>query len=337
MSHFSVAVVVPQNSAGVRIKANEIEDRLATILAPYDEQTEEEEYREFEDRTDAAKADYETDTMRAIRYPNGVIRPTFDRAFSDLFYIYEDAIYQYGPARSTVDKLQTEASMALELVNDYPVKSWYPSFAEYCDSYRGFVQNSDGLWGYSYNPNAKWDWWQIGGRFPGMFLVNEDVEDCLETHQSADDTNRAPEGYKYADAARKKDICWDFMAKLAIEAVEESYKRFAAAFESGDLKDIAPFARITEEGIICWGKMLYVKGETLEEYKARKGVADVDKYPISTYAFVDRNGDWTSAGDVGWFAITANDKEEHVWNSELQALIDEVRDDDYIVAVDCHI
>ena len=78
MSHFSVAVVVPQNSAGVRIKANEIEDRLATILAPYDEQTEEEEYREFEDRTDAAKADYETDTMRAIRYPNGVIRPTFD-------------------------------------------------------------------------------------------------------------------------------------------------------------------------------------------------------------------------------------------------------------------
>lgn len=337
MSHFSVSVVVPSVYSGFRVSAKDIESCLHQILAPYDEQTEEEEYREFEDRTDEAKADYEKDTMRVIRYPDGTVRSIYDRTFTDLFYIDEDTIYQYSPDDRKKEQLQTEASRALKLDNDYPVKLFYPDFDTYCDEYRGYVRNADGQWGYTHNPDAKWDWWEIGGRFPGKFLVKEDVEDCIDTHLCADDPDRAPEGYKYADAARKKDISWEFMKQLAVEAVEEGYKRCVAAFESGDLKDFGFFSKITDEGIMGWGSMLYVKGETLDEYKARKGVTDVDKYPISTYAFIDRNGDWSGSGDMGWFAISTNDKEERAWNDEMQTMMNEVQDNDFIVAVDCHI
>ena len=97
------------------------------------------------------------------------------------------------------------------------------------------------------------------------------------------------------------------------------------------------FARITDEGIMGWGSMIYVKGESLDDYKARKGVTNVDKYPINTYAFVDRNGDWSSSGDMGWFGISSNDKPERAWNDELQSLMSNAQDDDFIVAVDCHI
>lgn len=62
MSHFSVSVIVPHDYSNSHVTANDIENCLHRILAPYDEQTEEAEYREFEDRTDEAKADYETDT-----------------------------------------------------------------------------------------------------------------------------------------------------------------------------------------------------------------------------------------------------------------------------------
>ena len=103
--------------------------------------------------------------MRVIRYPDGTIRSIYDRIFTDKFYIHEDVIYQYGAEKSIADKLQTEESKALELVNDYPVKAWYASFEAYCEDHRGYIQDSEGLWGYTYNPNAKWDWWQIGGRF----------------------------------------------------------------------------------------------------------------------------------------------------------------------------
>lgn len=41
MSHFSVFVTVPQMNPAAPIHVNELEDRLATILARYDEQTEE--------------------------------------------------------------------------------------------------------------------------------------------------------------------------------------------------------------------------------------------------------------------------------------------------------
>lgn len=55
MSHFSVSVIVPHDYSNSHVTANDIENCLHRILAPYDEQTEEAEYREFEDRTDEAK------------------------------------------------------------------------------------------------------------------------------------------------------------------------------------------------------------------------------------------------------------------------------------------
>ena len=70
MSHFSVCVIVPDDGVVNNIHANNLEDHLIPVLAPFDEQTEEEKYREFEDRTEEAKADFENDTMRVVRLAN---------------------------------------------------------------------------------------------------------------------------------------------------------------------------------------------------------------------------------------------------------------------------
>lgn len=109
------------------------------------------------------------------------------------------------------------------------------------------------------------------------------------------------------------------------------------AFETKDLTDFGPLCRILDEGISAWGEMLYLKGETLDEYKARKGATDLDRYMCHTYAFVDRNGDWTGSGDMGWFGISSNDKDERAWNDEIQKLMNEAKDDDFLAIVDCHI
>ena len=186
MSHFSVCVIVPDDGVVNNIHANNLEDHLIPVLAPFDEQTEEEKYREFEDRTEEAKADFENDTMRVVRFPDGSIHSIYDDAFNKSFFIEEDRIYAFGPNRDRKSKLQTEESKALELVTDYPVKAWYSSFEAYCDEHRGFVKASDGRWGYTYNPNAKWDWWQIGGRFPNRFLVPAGLQDCIPSAKDDD-------------------------------------------------------------------------------------------------------------------------------------------------------
>ena len=124
----------------------------------------------------------------------------YDDAFNKSFFIEEDRIYAFGPNRDRKSKLQTEESKALELVTDYPVKSWYPSFEAYCNEHRGFVKVSDGRWGYTCNHNAKWDWWQIGGRFPNRFLVPEGLQDCIPSAKGDDGESAIPpEGYQYPD------------------------------------------------------------------------------------------------------------------------------------------
>ena len=127
------------------------------------------------------------------------------------------------------------------------------------------------------------------------------------------------------------------MKEIGTKAVEQSYEQCVAAFASGDVKNFGFFATLTEDGIRGWGEMIYIKGETLDDYKARKGVTDSDQYLIGDYAYIDRNGDWSGSGDMGWFGISSNDKPERTWKDELQAFMDEVQDDDFIAIVDCHI
>lgn len=271
-------------------------------------------------------------------YADGSIHSIYDQEFVKSFFIEDDRIYAIGPNGDRRSKLQTEESKALELVTDYPVKLRYPSFEAYRDEYCGFVKSADGRWRYTYNPDAKWDWWQIGGRFPNRFLVPAGLRDCIPSAKDDDgESNTPPEGYQYADAARKKDICWDLMRQLTDEAVERTFQKCVKAFESNDLTGFGPLCRICDDGIAAWGEMLYLKGETLDAYKARKGSAGMDRYRLHTYAFVDRNGDWISSGDMGWFGISSNDKDERVWNDEIQTLLNKAKDDDFLVIVDCHI
>ena len=335
MSHYSVCVTVPHHYDGTQVDAEVIESCLDKILAPFDEQTDEESYCEFEDRTAEAKSDYETETTQAIRYPDGSVCMIHDAKFRKDFYLIDNTIYARDPDGGNSGRIQSEESKALEFLPACPLKLLFSTFEQYCKEYSGLVQDDAGAWGYYTNPNAKWDWWQIGGRFPGHLLVKADLQDCIQTGESCECV--APDGYKFVDAARKKDICWDVMKEIGTKAVEQSYEQCVAAFASGDVKDFGFFATLTEDGIRGWGEMIYIKGETLDDYKARKGVTDSDQYLIGDYAYIDRNGDWSGSGDMGWFGISSNDKPERTWKDELQAFMDEVQDDDFIAIVDCHI
>ena len=65
MSHFSVLVAIPKERLeGMSLREAQIEGILASILAPYDEGTVEEEYLEFQDRTEECREDYHKDTVR---------------------------------------------------------------------------------------------------------------------------------------------------------------------------------------------------------------------------------------------------------------------------------
>ncbi len=64
----------------------------------------------------------------------------------------------------------------------------------------------------TYNPNSKWDWYDIGGRFRNTLLTKITNEDTFEHNSFAEhmgmfeDNREAPTGYKWVNGAKIKDI-----------------------------------------------------------------------------------------------------------------------------------
>lgn len=55
-------------------------------------------------------------------------------------------------------------------------KEHYPTFESLAEDWFGYRKNSDGIYGYTSNPDAKWDWYSIGNRWDG-YLYGKDGKD----------------------------------------------------------------------------------------------------------------------------------------------------------------
>ena len=320
MSHFSVCAAIP-NSA---LERAGIGRALEEILAPYEENPVSGEYMEFQDQTEECWEAYPKDTVRAVRFPDGSLHGLFSPEFMNDFTIQENRLLE----KTEDGEKETERSRALELLDACPVKKFY-TFEEYCRKHCNYTEEN-GSWGYWCNPNARWDWYSIGGRFSDKLLVKK-------TSRSAIGMVSGPDGYLSADGALVGEIAWEEMKRRERAAAEKYYGELRTAFISGDGSDLGPLAYMEEDGIRGWGTMLYKAGETLEEYLYRSGLGKKDRYVMPAYAFVDLNGKWHAQGDMGWFGVSSNDKEERAWRDEVQAFLSTVWEKDYLVMLDCHI
>lgn len=189
----------------------------------------------------------------------------------------------------------------------------------------------------TFNPNSEWDWWVIGGRWSDFF------------------------GEGRGDMVRVKDIDWEAERDRVTKESHAEYDRFEEATKGLTLKH-------------TW-KDLYDtygddrRGEARETYhaqewvKAAKTCADLlfeapevyfkhnaggreafitDKIAGVgvPYAFIDRDGEWVSRGDMGWFGISTDDKEPFDWAAAYFKYLDEVKREDpeaLVVSIDFHI
>lgn len=279
MSHFSLCVIIHGDQID-EINPGAVENALEAMMAPYCEDTEISRNATFHDKTDEARAEYE----------------------------------------SSPDH-----------------QKQYPTFEDFCLKYHGYEKCAHKRWGYYYNDLATWDWYVIGGRFPGQFLTTSDNEDVLRMTEADEAKRPAPVGYRFVNAVRMKDVAWEKAFELSVTRKKAEYARLAKAFETGDISDLDSLATIRENGIQIWGNTLYRKGKTEEEYLARTGGSPADFMPIDVYAVLTRDGEWTAHGTMGWWGISTDEKPERDWYDEIAELVKEIQPDDILVAVDCHI
>jgi hypothetical protein len=121
------------------------------------------------------------------------------------------------------------------------------------------------------NDDAKWDWYQLGGRWAGSLKLKKDV------------TPLQPLNFSWG---------WD-----------DNEKRDAS---KKNLADVA--------------------------YK--KDIANLNE--LTTFALI-KDGKWYEKGDMGWWGMVGNEKDEKEWDDEFKKLISDLPDDELISIYDCHI
>lgn len=314
--------------------ARAVTQSVADIMEPYSADPPD-EYLEFDDRTDMLRSEYEQ-SVDCLKLPEGKVVELCSYPYYGRFCIIDGKIYQKNAGPLHHEKRTKKAKRIMALPN-YPRTKVYKSFKAYAEDYRGYTfDEKHEAYGFYCNPNAMWDWYQIGGRWPDMFLVKSDCKEQSPGERSwcnEDAELKAPEGYIWVAAARKKDICWDVMREWITQRTTERFQRLEKMFAAGKTEDGFE-GHIVDDGIISWGEYAYRKDETLEAYLERCAIPKAWKYPFSVHDIVDADC-WLSKDDS--YLDSESGKYLPVeWRSQIDEYVDDLDDETVLVGVDYH-
>ena len=226
-------------------------------------------------------------------------------------------------------------------------------------------ENGNIHYGYGANPNSKWDWYQLGGRWKGNFLPKEEASG--NSGSPGIFGNQGREGW--VDQIRKGDVDWDKMREIKKQELHDQYDKYEAKLASNDV--------LTEEQVNTyldwWDKNEYPNKninrtpqddhDSVDEFiQARRqyicardtGIISiletendvlsreeyVDQYKVfSSYAVIDHSGEWYEPGEMGWFGCSSanNDEVREFKRSVFETWIKPLPDNTLLSVYDCHI
>lgn len=325
MSHFTVLV---------------IGDDPEKQLAPFQENNMGDcprEYLEFSDTEEDDRNNYETGTASMVREPDGTAHSKYDEKYR-----------HYGnPLDGTRYKFP-EGSEEFQM----PLKERYPTLEEYMADYCGAKGRDPekGRYGYWRNPNTKWDWYSLGGRWTGFFPLK--LGGRGNVGRPGILTQDAKVGT--VDMARKGEI--DFDAKREEKAQEArerlaQYRSLTAGLPEpqtwdsirtahGDDIEAARIAYHTQPALVAIkGVREFVFSDDVAEEFAcsdEEYIQRARESAIATFAVL-KDGQWFERGEMGWWGTVFDEKDQNEWNRQFAALLDGLPDDTILSVYDCHI
>lgn len=286
MSHFCVLAILDKE------QAEDVQGSLDDLMAPYSENKDVEEYDHKcycvggLARKAAQSAAQET------------LKVTWD-GLRDEFHKAEEALPEkerddWG-GRQKRWKLKTR--FLVEMTDKLERSHFqYQKPDPTCDECKG-----TGLYKSTYNPDSKWDWWSIGGRWTG---------DLTDYDPSID-----PKNIEICDLCMGSGIRKD-------EIGNKERQRDPAYTCNG-----------------CSGKGKRVKWPT--EWASFEGdvqpMSNI-KEGYTPFAILTPEGEWIEKGKMGWWGMTTDEQDENAWEAICKTVLKKYRTEGHIgVVVDCHI
>ena len=203
----------------------------------------------------------------------------------------------------------------------------------------------------TYNPDAKWDWYVIGGRWTGFFKVKKGHFGSVgETCVSG-----TPAKKGYADQLLKGAIDIEYMrndaGKRAMERWEFVHNEIICgeSFTTFD-KLRGSFTEIQDARDAYWNQPVLIRWKrkqaentspigflsNIEDYLISKEdyIENARRDVITPYAYVV-NGEWFGRGDMGWWGVSSN--ESDAYDEQFNNVFQQMPDDTLVTIIDCHI
>lgn len=207
--------------------------------------------------------------------------------------------------------------------------------------------------GHMENPNAKWDWFCIGGRWTGFFKVKASPQFPGDIRLGEPGVMTQPGSAGYADQIRKCDVDFLSMRRTAIRDAKQVWAKYTSAV--GNLRppswkqfreqfaDNLDKAR-TQFHSHPWMLAMQAAqlpvgftGEPGETWTNEKDfVLRAGQGILSTHAVLHQ-GEWREQGAMRMFGLVVDKKSPDVWAKDFWTFYNSLSPQTLLTLVDCHI
>lgn len=221
----------------------------------------------------------------------------------------------------------------------------------------------------TYNPDSKWDWWTLGGRWQGSLPIKDGIE--IKPNQIGG-SGVFGNGSMYdrgVDMVQIKDIDFDFLVKEATEKANAEYDRWEIYLKALEVKDLGdPLLWIsdlntdhlnnkTASQLFKAYRELYHSDETVVLFKelvdSKPFGSDANSfYGLERSEYIERaaakaktlsfatlvDGEWIEPGKMGWWGMDSSTSDSKLEFQDWYAKMLSNQDPEtWISIVDCHI
>lgn len=206
------------------------------------------------------------------------------------------------------------------------------------------------------NPNKRWDYWSIGGRYDGKLIkkTGEVVDQARKSELDWEAMRRKVYSIRYGAVrdyyakirthrpgitdAEIATMWQDYVAKNA--AARKAWEELPEGTEENPRSNIWDFIdqypRMEEYTAIGIRDMAYGWGWTVPLNESDPMEWCENAPPLTALSYLDADG-WVEKGTMGWWGVIHDEKDSDVWEEMFNKKIASIPDDYVLTLVDCHI
>jgi len=280
---------------------------------------------------------YERDCSCAKWKAKSIVTARIEKEYKSFQQLRDD--YHSMPAeKQTTDAWKKHIAKYLELEEKYLKEIIAKTKSDpKCPDCKG-----KGKYMTTYNPDSKWDWYQMGGRWSGFFKLTPNAKAKRKAFEAkrlkATKLASAHIGVKPfllgaligegkivdkifdVDQCKKGDVDWKGMVEGNKQRSIDLFNEMKAKAMNED-KEVSP------------SNLEFIYGikpdQTVEEFAEEEA-------KVFTFAVV-KDGKWYQKGDMGWWGMTSNEKDDDKWIKEWNKLVMSLPPDTLLTMYDCHI